>query len=582
LEDLYLGELVTALFYLAAGLRLRQLPSRTPETPERLLGVLFLVTGTSYFVYWIPIPALWTPLAFAGRLLYLPAPVILAHFTRRAFRTNSGSAAWLVHATAALLVVGVTGSVLSGDLEGFSISNPWFWPEWLGQTLPFAWAGGEALRHYAATRPRVRLGLCEPLVSNRFLLWGSFGALQVVASLAVLGQYGTYERDGVFTLPWELLMGAIEVGSLAPIWLAFFPPLVYQRWVGVADSKATRRRALDQVSSSPQAGYTPQTNDPDEVFRQLGTDNRRFVVTLASQGAIAIQNLLADGVENLTLEQKVEKRTEELKTTQRRLAHQEKMASIGELVAGVAHEINNPLNFIQGNLFHLRECTESLCAVIDAYEVALRSAPGDGSQTVERVRKEHHLECILSDLGPMFEGCEEGVRRTTTIVKDLRTFSRMDSGRPTRLDVRDSLNTALNLARGHLIGIDINRRYADVPAIECLTGQIDQVFINLVVNAADAMGESGTLGVRVSEGADDTVVVEIEDDGMGISDENLHQIFEPFFTTKVVGAGTGLGLAISYGIVDLHGGRIEVESEEGRGTLFRVHLPVQFSGTSGS
>jgi signal transduction histidine kinase len=198
------------------------------------------------------------------------------------------------------------------------------------------------------------------------------------------------------------------------------------------------------------------------------------------------------------------------------------------------------------------------------------------------VRKEHHLEYILSDLGPIFEGCEEGVRRTTTIVKDLRTFSRMDSGQSTRIDLGKSLDTTLNVARGQLVGIDIDRQYADVPGIECLAGQIDQVFMNLVVNAADAMGESGTLGIRVSEGADDTVVVEVEDDGTGISGENLQHIFEPFFTTKEVGKGTGLGLAISYGIVGLHGGRIEVESEVGRGTVFRVYLPVQFSGNTGS
>ena len=240
-EPLYLGELATALFYLAVGVRLTRLASRTGEAPERLLGLLFLVSGTSYFVYWIPAPnpALWTPLAFAGRVLYLPAPVILAVFTQRVFRPDDAWAAWLVWGTAALLVAGVTGSALSGDFEGYSISNPWFWPEWLGYTLPFGWAGVETLHQHSQAQRRLKLGLCDPLVCNRFLLWGLFAVLQVGASIAVLGQYATYEQEGTFTAGWDFLLGAIEIGSLAPIWLVFFPPALYRRWIAGSHLPAT-------------------------------------------------------------------------------------------------------------------------------------------------------------------------------------------------------------------------------------------------------------------------------------------------------------------------------------------------------
>ncbi len=232
MEELHPIELATALFYAAVGLRLTRLASRSREAPEGLLGALFLVTGTSYLAYWIPSSALEGTLALLGRVLYVPAPVLIAVFTRRVFRPDAPWAAWVAPVTATLLVVGVTGSVLSGDPMGFATGNPWFWPEWLGYTLPFAWAAGEAFDQHARARRRRRLGLCEPLVCNRFLLWGLFGALQVVASLALLGQYAAYAREGVFPASWDLLMGAIEVGSLAPIWLAFFPPAFYRRWIG--------------------------------------------------------------------------------------------------------------------------------------------------------------------------------------------------------------------------------------------------------------------------------------------------------------------------------------------------------------
>ncbi|MDJ0850647.1 MAG: ATP-binding protein [Myxococcota bacterium] len=319
-------------------------------------------------------------------------------------------------------------------------------------------------------------------------------------------------------------------------------------------------------------------------------DDRRFLVTLSNQGAVAIQNALAlVSLQDLnaTLERKVEERTEELadavyelKQAQKQMVHQEKMASVGQLVAGVAHEINNPVNFIQGNLFHLRQYVETLRSAIQAYEEAAKDAsvgPGLTSRLGE-IREELGVDFVLEDLDGLFEGCEEGVRRTTTIVQDLRTFSRLDPGSPTTIDLAAALDATINLLRGRLKGIEVTREYEEVPPVECLEGQLNQVFMNLVANAADAVGDSGSIAIRLRSVDAGTVEVEIDDDGRGIPPDLIEKIFEPFYTTKEVGRGTGLGLAISYEVVAHHGGRIDVASTLGRGTLFRVQLPVEYRG----
>jgi hypothetical protein len=234
-EQAYIGELIAALVYLYVGTRLLRLSSRTGEVPERLLGAMFLVTGASFLLYDLPIifnsESLWTPLNFAGRVAFLPAPMLLAVFTRRVFRPEGVWATWIVYGTAALLVGGVGGSVWSGDLEGFSIGSPWFWAEWVGYTIPFAWAGVEALGHHRGARRRLRLGLCDPLVCNRYLLWGFFGAMQVLVSVATVPSYSEYEHEGAFSAMWDALISAGELSSLALIWLIFFPPALYRRWI---------------------------------------------------------------------------------------------------------------------------------------------------------------------------------------------------------------------------------------------------------------------------------------------------------------------------------------------------------------
>jgi hypothetical protein len=231
----YIGELAAGIFYLIVGARLLRLASRTGETPERLLAAMFLVSGLSYVLYTIPVlfnlESLWTPLNFAARVAYLPAPVLLAAFTRQLFRREDPWAAWLVVGIGALLVAGVAGSALGGDWEGYSISNGWFWLEWVGYTIPFGWAGAEVFGQYRQARRRLPLGLCEPLVCNRFLLWSLFAILQVSICLAILPQYADYEQQNLFSATWDILIGALEFLSLAAIWLVFFPPSAYRRWV---------------------------------------------------------------------------------------------------------------------------------------------------------------------------------------------------------------------------------------------------------------------------------------------------------------------------------------------------------------
>jgi signal transduction histidine kinase len=318
--------------------------------------------------------------------------------------------------------------------------------------------------------------------------------------------------------------------------------------------------------------------------RTYGGEDRRLLRIFSHQGAVAVENAFALArVQELneTLERKVEERTAELeealsslRKAQQQIVQQEKMASLGLLVAGVAHEINNPLNFIEGNLFHLREHTASLTAALGDYEAATKQADAALARRLDEVRNAHDVAFVLSDLPSLLAACDEGVARATTIVKELRTFSRTDGGRLSQLDVSASLEATLNLLRARLDGIEVRRDFEPLPLVECLEGQIGQVFMNLLANAADALAGRGTISIRTRALPGERVLVEVEDSGPGIPADVLGRIFEPFFTTKEVGKGTGLGLAISYGIVARHGGTIRVRSEEGHGTCFSVELPI--------
>jgi hypothetical protein len=231
----YLGELSAGIIYLLAGARLVLLGIRTGEAPERFLGASFMMFGASGVLYCLPtfqvFSALWVPLNFTARVVYLPGSVLIAAFTARAFRPDERWARWLVWGVAVLAVAGVGGSVLRGDWEGFSLSNGWFWLEWVSYTLPFGWAAAEAFPQYRQARRRVSIGLCEPAVCNRMFLWSLFGVIQLAGCFVVIGQYAAYERENLFSSTWDILYSSAILAALVAMWLTFFPPKFYLRWI---------------------------------------------------------------------------------------------------------------------------------------------------------------------------------------------------------------------------------------------------------------------------------------------------------------------------------------------------------------
>lgn len=272
-----------------------------------------------------------------------------------------------------------------------------------------------------------------------------------------------------------------------------------------------------------------------------------FLRALAHSAAIALQN--ASSYQALAdLNANLEKR---VRDGSAQLAQAEKMASLGRLVAGVAHEINNPVSFVAGSVELLRERLDAAAA----------AATPEGQAPL------HEAEELLSIMA-------RGAERTAAIVRDLRTFSRVDEEARKPADLHEGLEVSLRLLHGHWKDrIDIHRDYATLPPVECDAGQINQVFMNLLSNACDAIPKRGNLWLTTrSDG--ERVHISIRDDGAGMNAEVASRVFDPFFTTKRVGDGTGLGLAISHGIVAAHGGRIWLESEPGKGTTFHVELPV--------
>ena len=278
----------------------------------------------------------------------------------------------------------------------------------------------------------------------------------------------------------------------------------------------------------------------------------------------------------------------DLKSAQSQMLQQEKMASIGQLAAGVAHEINNPVGFVMSNLNSLRKYTEKLLAFIGSQDKAIREITGPGAQRRQALleglaaeRKSLKIDYIAADALDLLEESLEGTERVKRIVQNLKSFSRLDQAENQPTDLNQAIESTLQIVANEIkYKATVHREYGEIPLTLCNAGELNQVFTNLLINAGQALGEPGEITIRTwAEGGN--IFLVFADTGCGMPPEISRRIFEPFFTTKEVGKGTGLGLSITYDIIKKHRGDIQVTSEKGKGTTFTIRLPV-VSGAAGN
>ncbi len=292
--------------------------------------------------------------------------------------------------------------------------------------------------------------------------------------------------------------------------------------------------------------------------------------------------------QNSMLEQKVRVRTDELETalrtlqnTQSQLVNQEKMASLGQLTAGIAHEINNPINFVSSNITPLKRDIKDIMEVIDFYRTSGQKEFSESTKKeAKQLEEDLELDYVLEEVEQLLKGMDDGARRTVEIVKGLRIFSRVDEQDIKKVDLHDGINSTIILLNSTIPGkIRVIRDFGELPLVECLAGKINQVFMNILNNAVHALTDhldkiaDPKITIR-TKAFSDHVTVEIEDNGPGMPEKVKQRIFEPFFTTKAVGKGTGLGLSIVYSIIENHKGSLDVLTEEGQGTTFIISLPI--------
>ncbi|UCV06942.1 cache domain-containing protein [Dechloromonas denitrificans] len=273
--------------------------------------------------------------------------------------------------------------------------------------------------------------------------------------------------------------------------------------------------------------------------------------------------------------ERVRSLNKQLEDAQNQLLQSERMASIGQLAAGVAHEINNPIGFVSSNLGTLKEYIDDLLGIIQAYEKAdpLLASQPEINSVIAALKKQADLGFLRKDIGFLLGESRQGIERVTKIVQNLKDFSRIDSSDWAAVNLEDGLDSTLDILANEITGkADIVKEYGGLPSVECLGSQLNQVFVILLGNAAQAIESHGTITIRTGS-TEANAWIEIADTGKGISPENIKRIFDPFFTTKAVGKGTGLGLSLAYSIVQKHHGKLAVVSEVGVGTCFRIEIP---------
>jgi len=351
------------------------------------------------------------------------------------------------------------------------------------------------------------------------------------------------------------------------------------------------RRAFGSLDAVP-PGLEGLLSAVSQAYEDADADRtmiERSLELMSTELNARNEQLRCDLVERQRARDELQQRNDEqqalirrLEQTQGQLLQAEKMASIGQLAAGVAHEINNPIGYVTSNLGTLQRYVRDLLDIVAAFEARVAMLPTGEAAELQRLLADREYEYLREDVVDLLDESCSGVQRVRQIVQDLKDFSHAGEQEWQWADLHKGLDSTLNIVHNETKYVaEVERRYGEIPRVWCLASQLNQVFMNLLVNAAHAMAGAGGRGrIVVSTGrlGEGEVFVQVADDGCGIAPEHLHRIFDPFFTTKPVGKGTGLGLSVSYGIVRRHGGRIEVDSRAGEGTAFRVCLPIGQEG----
>lgn len=327
------------------------------------------------------------------------------------------------------------------------------------------------------------------------------------------------------------------------------------------------------IKSVESISYLPQA--VERIFVQINTRKK------LAESEARLHESQQQRIEELSsINAEMQRVNHKLEEAHSQLLQSEKMASIGQLAAGVAHEINNPIGYVYSNLGSMQNYVQDLLSVLDAYEQSeplLAAQPGAAPTlgSIKALKEKVDLKFLREDTLNLMRESKEGITRVKHIVQDLKDFSHVNSAEWLFTDLHKGLNSTLNIVNNEIkYKAEVVKEYGEIPLVECVASQINQIFMNLLVNAAHAIEGRGT--ITLSSGfKDDWVWVTVADTGKGIAPENLQRIFDPFFTTKPVGKGTGLGLSLAYSIINKHGGKIDVESKPGEGTRFTVWLPVQ-------